>query len=843
MSHLPGNTGAAPALNVLVLGRADDDGPVAALERGGDKVSRVESLEAAIEAAGAGAADVVLVDVTDEAAALGACTRLRAASGGHLPIVARAAGAEAAEELEEAGADLVLPDAGESEREAHILRALARLHVRARHRERGVPARTKEIESLRRFTDELVAQLPSRLFVVDEDMCVLFANRTALADTGTEGFGALGRPFAELMPAAEEGGPIWSAIRGVIERGSPERILGLHARAGGGQDESVFNVSVHPSALAGHKCARVIVDDVTDEWLAEQGRVRETRKLEDVVSAMGAGLATVDGDRIFTWANRTFEQWFGVSTGWRCSEVFVGDRCGEADCPAVRTLEFGTSESETWRRYAPDGQRRTFQSSFARVAETDGAPSLIVLVQDVTPQADRIEQVELVGQLSRSIQGLQDLDELLHVILTCVTAGHALGFNRAFLFLRNRRRRTLEGRMAVGPGSGEEAYRVWADLAARHQSLEDALREARSASPRQSPLFGLIRDVRYPLHDPTELPVRVFREKRSALVKNAASDRRVTRDFRNRFGSTELVAVPLVSKGESLGVIVADNLYNDRPIDRNALALLETFAGPAGLAIGNAEAFADLRDSLDTLKRTRQQLIDQTKLAAVGRLAAHVAHEIRNPLATIGGFAHSIRSHAEERDRVRDNAGIIYEEVHRLERMLSGIMDFSRPSRPVLVRQSLNSVVERAVGMLTEQFAPKVRITITLDPDTPEVAIDAGQTRQVLINVVRNAAESMTEAGGRVLVCTHPREDDGARLVIEDDGPGIPQDLKGRIFEPFFTTKKGGTGLGLAVCRQIVAEHGGRMGVESVEGHGARFLIEFPPKAPEQVNPDEAGLS
>jgi signal transduction histidine kinase len=175
--------------------------------------------------------------------------------------------------------------------------------------------------------------------------------------------------------------------------------------------------------------------------------------------------------------------------------------------------------------------------------------------------------------------------------------------------------------------------------------------------------------------------------------------------------------------------------------------------------------------------------------------------------------------------------------------MLSGIMDFSRPSRPVPVRQSLNSVVERAVGMLADQFAPRVSISITLDPDTPEVAIDAGQTRQVLINLVRNAAESMTEAGGRVLVRTHPHQDDGARLVVEDDGPGIPEDLRGRIFEPFFTTKKGGTGLGLAVCRQIIAEHGGKVGVESVQGQGTRFTVVFPSEAPERVKLDEAGLT
>ncbi len=303
----------------------------------------------------------------------------------------------------------------------------------------------------------------------------------------------------------------------------------------------------------------------------------------------------------------------------------------------------------------------------------------------------------------------------------------------------------------------------------------------------------------------------------------------------------ELVAVPLVSKGESLGVIVADNLYSERPIDRRALALLETFAAPAGLAIGNAEAFADLKESLETLKRTRQQLIDQTKLAAVGRAAAHIAHEIRNPLAAIGGFAHSAKSHADDPDRVRKNAGVIYEEVLRLERMLSEIMDFSRPSRAVPVTQPLNKVVERGMEMLAGQLAPNVDVTLELDPTVPAIPIDAGRTRQVLINLVRNAAEALRGDGGHVHIRTRAREREaGAELVVEDDGPGIPEDLRSRVFEPFFTTKKGGTGLGLAVCRQIVADHGARMRLESSEAGGARFVVEFPGEAPPPL--EETGL-
>jgi len=423
------------------------------------------------------------------------------------------------------------------------------------------------------------------------------------------------------------------------------------------------------------------------------------------------------------------------------------------------------------------------------------------------------------------------MDQLLHLILTCVTTGHALGFNRAFLFLRDRRANALNGRMALGPESAEEAGRVWSELSDSQRTLDDALRDARHIPPGKTPLFEVIRDCRYSLDDMQELPVRVFRERRAILVQNAWDDDRVSPAFRDLFGATRLVAAPLLSKGRSVGVLMADNIYNNRPIGERDLEILEMFASPAGLAIENAEAFADLRESLRILKRTRRQLVDQTKLAAVGRVAAHIAHEIRNPLATIGGFAHAISTRHMPEERVQENAKIIYDEVRRLEKMLSGIMDFSRPAHPVPVRQSLNAAVSRTARMLAEQYAPRVAVKLVLAPEDPLAAFDAGQIEQVLMNLVRNAAEAMGEPGGCVRVATVTR-DSAAVISIADEGPGIPRDMQERIFEPFFTTKKGGNGLGLAVCRQIIADHGGEMRVESGPEGGTVFDVLLPVEPP-----------
>ena len=855
---------------VLVLAASGRPSAADLFERKGALVRRVGSVQEAARLLDVTPVDMAVVDLVDADETAAACAVIREKLGPTTPIAAVALGSDVersriepegddASGIRSAGADFALRDLGEMTAFLDALDALARLSKRVRTLEKDIPVRMKELRDVRTFTDELVASLPLKLFVVDEDIRLLFANRTALEASGLVSAAAVGRKLSEITPAAADDGALSAVIRGAVLDGTPGRIGGMHVPAdprphgssdpddpygsddpydsdvpgAGVPEERVVNAEARPCHVAGMRSALVTISDITDAWQAESGRLRESRKLMEVVDAIGAGLATLDEDLRVTWTNRKFVEWFGANTDRGCREVLASMHGDCADCPARRALAGGTHETVIRHRYGPEGRRRSFQESFARIEEPGGVASLILLIQDVTGQVDQLEQMQLVERISRAVQGVRDLNQLLHMILTCATTGHALGFNRAFLFLRNRRTHTLNGRMALGPASAEEAGRVWSELSDQ-RSLDDALRDARNIAPLETPLFEIIRDCRYSLDDAKELPVRVFRERRAILVRNAWDDERVTPEFRRLFGTTELLAAPLLSKGRSVGVLMADNLYNNRPIGGRDLEVLEMFASPAGLAIENAEAFADLRESLRTLKRTRRQLVDQTKLAAVGRVAAHIAHEIRNPLATIGGFAHAIGSRPMPEERVRDNAKIIYDEVRRLERMLSGIMDFSRPAHPVPVRQSLNAAVERTARMLTEQFTPGVKVEFSPDPDGPLAAFDAGQIEQVLINLVRNAVEAMGEGGGSVRIATVAR-DAAAVISIVDDGPGIPGDVQERIFEPFFTTKKGGTGLGLAVCRQIIAEHGGEMRVESGAGKGTTFnvVLPFEPPAPE----------
>ncbi|HEY5132064.1 MAG TPA: ATP-binding protein [Candidatus Krumholzibacteriaceae bacterium] len=226
-----------------------------------------------------------------------------------------------------------------------------------------------------------------------------------------------------------------------------------------------------------------------------------------------------------------------------------------------------------------------------------------------------------------------------------------------------------------------------------------------------------------------------------------------------------------------------------------------------------------------TLRRKGEDGGQPERLAAIGNAVAYIAHEIRNRLATIGGFAHALERHPGEPDRVREEALIIFQSSSRLEQMLAEVMEFSKPQYARRSAHSLNDLVRETLPPLAGNAPPGVVVETALDPSTPAVIVDPGGVEQVIINLVRNAIEAL-DKGGRILVSTR-RESNGALLVVEDNGPGIPAEIRERIFEPFFTTKKAGSGLGLSICRKIISEQGADISIASEPGKGARFSVTF----------------
>ena len=236
-----------------------------------------------------------------------------------------------------------------------------------------------------------------------------------------------------------------------------------------------------------------------------------------------------------------------------------------------------------------------------------------------------------------------------------------------------------------------------------------------------------------------------------------------------------------------------------------------------------------LRKSHTDLQLAQWKLIEAERLEAVGKLAAGVAHEVKNPLMTLLTGVHYLKQHIPTTDEgVKTLLEDMHDAVKRADAVIMGLLDFSAPRELVLAPADLNAVVQRSAGMVKHEVTrARVALDLALGPDLPPLALDVFKLQQVLVNVLTNAAHA-TPPGGRITVRTYCR-DSVTVLEVDDTGSGIPEEALGKLFDPFFTTKPAGkgTGLGLAVARQIVEMHGASIDIGNRPEGGARVTIAF----------------
>jgi len=241
---------------------------------------------------------------------------------------------------------------------------------------------------------------------------------------------------------------------------------------------------------------------------------------------------------------------------------------------------------------------------------------------------------------------------------------------------------------------------------------------------------------------------------------------------------------------------------------------------------GNLYFTGIVRD-ITEYKQLEERLLQSERLAAVGNTVSHIAHEIKNPLAIIGGFARQLRRVSGLSDKDQQKLAIIEEEVARLEALLAEMRDFVKRPPPKKLAGDLEGLLDEVLALF-QNALEEHHITVRRErgEDIPKLHFDRQQMRQVLINLMKNALEAMPQ-GGRLTVATQ-REGDNVKVSISDTGPGMTPEVKANIFKPYFTTKEKGTGLGLAICRNILEEHGGCLLADSTPGQGSTFTIQIP---------------
>jgi len=241
---------------------------------------------------------------------------------------------------------------------------------------------------------------------------------------------------------------------------------------------------------------------------------------------------------------------------------------------------------------------------------------------------------------------------------------------------------------------------------------------------------------------------------------------------------------------------------------------------------------AVIRDVTE-IKDLNEEVARHKRLAALGKLSAGIAHEIRNPLSSIRGLAQFVYNSFSKTDERKEDLNTIIQEVDRLNKLVVQVLDFAKLKKPNLARFSLNDLIRKITELFKIELKDKqIKFNLELSPDISQIQADEDQVRQILMNVIINAIQAIPQKG-EIKIKTEKallKGEPAIKLIIEDSGIGIPEKDFTQIFDPFFSTKEKGSGLGLSIVYKLVEAHQGEIKVESKEGEGTKFVIFLPQK-------------
>jgi signal transduction histidine kinase len=257
------------------------------------------------------------------------------------------------------------------------------------------------------------------------------------------------------------------------------------------------------------------------------------------------------------------------------------------------------------------------------------------------------------------------------------------------------------------------------------------------------------------------------------------------------------------------------------------LRYLHTLCFPIRNRGGRSPQFLYMRRDVTEHQQMTKRLQQAEKLAAIGELSTYVAHEIRNPLFSIGGFANALLRHPALDEEAREKALIIFTESRRLDVIVSNIINFARPTKQEMGVFDVEPVIRQTLNLMTLGSEERgIQAEAILEAGLPKAAGNAENLKQCLINLVKNALEAMPEGGSLIVRCL--RDKDNVQISVEDTGKGIAPDIQAQVFNPFFSTKDSGAGLGLAMTRKIIDEMGGKVILKSQTDKGTTVTLLLP---------------
>ena len=302
-------------------------------------------------------------------------------------------------------------------------------------------------------------------------------------------------------------------------------------------------------------------------------------------------------------------------------------------------------------------------------------------------------------------------------------------------------------------------------------------------------------------------------------------------DRETGFRTRSLICVPLSIRGKAIGALQVINKKNGAPFTEEDTELLTALAQQIAVALDNAKLYQRLEENFqltaEELKITQQRLIRSERSAAIANLVQGVAHEVRNPITSIGGFAARMKDGLEKSHKFRKYLDIILQETSRLEKLVQDVKELSEMRTVYLQPANMNNLLSEVI----QDFSPimsgeSVDLVADIEEDLPTVTIDRAQISRALKNIIRNSIEALPTGGTIELKAR--AVDSHIRIVVEDSGIGIDEDKFDSVLDPFVTSKTTGAGLGLTMVYQIVKNHQGEIDIQTRGGKGTVVTLDIP---------------
>ncbi len=428
-----------------------------------------------------------------------------------------------------------------------------------------------------------------------------------------------------------------------------------------------------------------------------------------------------------------------------------------------------------------------------------------------------------------------ELKGILQAILVGITSEEGLKFNRAFLALYNEETQMLEGRLAIGPASREDAGRVWDSIKQKDLHLHDIISNVQSSESAGDVAINKVAlQLKADLSHHDNVLIAAGNSRQSIIVSHGrANSYEVPENLLQILDYDSFVVVPLYSPSKSLGVIIVDNFVTGKSITHDDINALEIFASQASLAIEHSHLYEEMRQKItelelvtDELDRSKNLLVASERYSAVGHMSAQLVHVIRNPITSIGGTARLLAKKTDD-EYIANFLNIITREAAKIESTLEDLFSFVEDRELNIAPHSLYPLIRRSVMIFyTTMKNSKINYTLDLPGESPTLMIDGTKMRQVFLHLVKNAIEAMTAGGHLSVLCRN--ESESTLICITDSGSGITDSNLHQVTDPFFTTKTYGTGMGLTLVEKITAMHRGSFSLEHQKGGGMVACVRLP---------------